>query len=1416
MSSSNNIPVEPVIPLQHKSPPDLADWRNKLQPPRLRTSLANLSHQGPIPLSFPQERLWILQQLEPGNPAYNRPLALRFSGPLDEQALRRTLQAIVDRHEILRTRFMTLDGKALPVISSTHTLQIPLIESTGADQRLEQARRWAKDYSLRPFNLEREFPVRAALLRPDREDHVLLLVFHHIAFDGWSARVFQNELTNLYRQFHRGESPSLPELPIQYSDFSQRQRREISSQKLVDARSYWKTQLNDISPLRLPTDRARPSVQTHDGAHVEVVLSESLATSLKDLGRRENATLFMVLLAAFQVLLARYSGVDDIAVGSPVAGRNWLETENLIGIFINILVLRSDLSGNPKFRNLLARVRETCRNAYRHQALSFSQVVETLNPERELGTTPLFQVMFNLENLPATCSEIPGLRMEDFEFDRPVAEYELALEIVPANDRLRCFFTYNTNIFNRDTVARIAASYQTLLEGIVAEPDREVAWLPVSSSAEQQRVLVEWNQTDADYPRDATLHQLFEAQASRTPTKTAFYSETGNLDYGELDRRSNQMAGYLRRQGVRPETFVGVCLNRSPEAMVAILGILKAGAAFVPLDPAYPAERLDFMVRDAGIHLVISGHEWKHLIASKSATILCLDSNRSRIDAMESESHPNLSGPNNIAYILYTSGSTGVPKGVMGLHRGAVNRSAWMWKHFPCKTDEVCCLKTSFNFVDSIWEMFGPLLQGIPSVIFSRQAEGDPTEMIRTLARFGVTRIVTVPSLLRVILETCPDLSTRLPAMGLWISSGEALEVSLCRQFYRAMPHTTLLNLYGSTEVSADATAYVVPRNLVGLDAVPIGRPIDNIRCYVLGEQLNPVPIGAVGKLYIGGEGLARGYCNRTELTAQRFVADPFSTNPQARLYQTGDRAKYLPDGSLQYLGRADSQVKVRGYRIELKEIEAALALHPQIAATAVTVQSGAGGEPHLVGYAVSMKGKTPPSVTTLRDFLKQKLPGYMVPAEIHFLDSLPMTPSGKLDRGALTARKLSPQSTDRYMPPDDPVEWQLVKIWEELLEVRPIGVTHNFFECGGHSLLAVRMMNRIEQAYGRRLPWSTLFADATICHLADCLCRESVRESQSPIVPVQTSGTRTPFFYLHGDYSGGLYCRTLAQLLGTDQPLYGVMPSGVDGSPFLPSVEAMATVNIEHLLALQSEGPYLLGGYCNGGLVAYEMARQLQQQGRAVEMVILLDTWVPRYFGWLNTVIHRAPGLSRLDRNRRAQLYVRLRNYLVRTLYAFHQGPRALLDLYSQKAGRMVRGSLRSSSEQVGTQAPSLDACDPLQLPRHLEFSRIISDYRPLSYDGRTILLRTRYMDESYPNDRTAGWGRLASRLEIQELPGGHENCLTEHLGDVALHMGNYLRECRQKAQGGEDGRQGQLSLDSADSARTSTQASGRFPHGK
>ena len=1370
---------------QRQSAPGDASWRERLRARRPARGIPRLADRGSPPLSFTQERLWLLEQLEPNNPVYNRPLALQLTGPLDESALRQALQSLTARHEVLRTRFTARDGQSQQIISPELVLDLRVIELSEPNplERAAQARRLATEEALRPFDLAHDPVLRATLLRLGSEEHVLLLVFHHIVFDGWSARVFRDELASLYREFRAGTSPLLPELPIQYADFAHWQRQRVAGELLERQLLYWKQQLRGCVPVDLPTDRPRPSVQSHRGGCIQICLTEPLTDSLKALSRRENATLFMVLLTAFQALLARYTGLEDIAVGTPVAGRNWVETEKLIGIFINILVLRADLAGNPTFRELLARVRETCRGAYSHQDLSFEKLVEALRPERDLSTTPLFQVMFNLENLPEPGSEVPGLRVEEFEFEWPVAAYDLTVEIVPADRQLKCFFAYNTDLFDHDTMERMAGHYRTLLEGIVAEPDHCLASLPLLTSAERHQILVEWNRTEADYPRDAAIHELFEAQAERTPEATAFFGESGKVSYRDLNRRANQVARCLRSQGAGPESFVGVCLERSPEAVVGLLGALKAGAAFVPLDPAYPRDRLAFMIADAQISLVVSRRKWLPIARGKGARVVCLDSDHRLIEAQEGDNLPSAAGPASVAYVLYTSGSAGVPKGVLGLHRGAVNRFAWMWKNFPFESGEVCCQKTSLNFVDSIWEVFGPLLQGIPSAMISDQIVRDPAELVRTLASHAVTRIVTVPSLLRAVLDTYPDLGIRLPLLKLWVSSGEALLPDLYRRFYAAMPNVTLLNLYGSTEVSGDVTAHVAYPAPDSQGTVSLGRPIDNARCYVLDAQLQPVPIGVAGDLYVGGEGLARGYCNRPELTAKRFVVDAFCAQSEARLYKTGDRVRYLPDGNLQFLGRDDQQVKIRGFRVEMEEIETVLTQHPAVSAAAVVVREESPGEKRLVAYVAPRTSTSCPSPKAWRDYLKAKLPDYMIPSSVVPLEALPLTPNGKVDRGALPAAGGQARLETCYVKPRDGLEWQLAKIWEEMLNVRPIGIEHDFFDLGGHSLLAVRMMDRIEDACCRRLPLSALFQEATIKHLVECLRTESRREVRSAIVPVQPGGSLPPFFFHHGDWMGGLYCRKLARLLGDEQPFYGVMPSGFDGDPLLPTVEAMAAENVRHLVALQPRGPYLLGGFCFGGLVAYEMAQQMERRGLAVGLVILLDTAFPRYMGWLKALIRCAGWLARLDADGQTRAYWTLRRYVLHARGAAHKGLGALHAFHTQTVRKELVRLLAGSRREPGAPGPTPEQIQ--QSLRELRFAGVMVNYQPEPFPGRLVLLRTKLLDRDYPTDRTAGWSKLASQLKVHDLPADHETCRTEQIGVVAEHIGNYLRAYRADAQG-------------------------------
>ncbi|HXW13582.1 MAG TPA: amino acid adenylation domain-containing protein, partial [Terriglobia bacterium] len=1036
------------------------------------------------------------------------------------------------------------------------------------------------------------------------------------------------------------------------------------------------------------------------------------------------------------------------------------------------------LGGNPPFRQLLVRVREICRGASSNQELSFAQLVEGLRPQRDLSTTPLFQVMFNLENLPESESKIPGLHMEEFEFEMPVADYELTLEVVPLGRLLKCFFTYNVDLFDRGTIERMAGHYRTLLESVAAEPDCHLAWLPLLPSAERRQILEEWNRTEADYPRDATIHQLFEVQAARSPEAVAFISESGNLSYGDLDRRSNQLARHLRNQGAGPETFVGMCLERSPEVVVALLAVLKAGAAVVPLDPAYPSDRLALMMADAQIPLVVSLRKWLPLARGKGARIICLDADRPLIEACDQGNLPSWAGPRSLAYVLYTSGSSGVPKGVLGLHRGAVNRFAWMWKNFPFQPGEVCSVKTSLNFVDSMWEVFGPLLRGVPTVILSDQAVRDPVELVQTLASHAVTRIVAVPSLLRAVLGSYPNLGNRLPSLKLWVSSGEALLPDLCRQFYQAMPNATLLNLYGSTEVAGDVTAHVVPPTPDDREIIPLGRPIDNTRCYVLDAQLQPVPIGVHGDLYIGGECLARGYYNRPELMAERFIADPFSAHPQARLYKTGDRVRYLPDGSLQYLGRADQQVKIRGFRVEMEEIETILMQHPAVSVAAVIFREGILGEKHLVAYVVPRQSANPPTPRPLRDFLKQRMPDYMVPADFITLKALPLTPTGKIDRQALPILSRPQQADGFYVPPRDLLESQLVKIWEEILNVRPIGIEQDFFDLGGHSLVAARMMDRIEDVYGKHLPVATLFAGATVDHLAECLRSERLSGAESPIVPVQPGGPRPPFFFLHG--GGGLYCRKLARLIGEDQPFYGVMPKDYDEDPSLVTVEAMAEEAVRQLVALQPQGPYLMGGYCHGGLIAYEMARQMERQGREMGIVILLDAWVPRYFGWLKALISFGGWLARVDVDTQTRLYARLRKFLVRASNIHRGGLLTFLSLCWRTAWAELVRLLGATSEARRIPGPTFD--DPEAPLADMRYRGILMNYRPKPYSGRVVLLRTQAAKISYPTDLTAGWGKVAAHVEVHNLPGDHITCQTEHVGDVAEHIAKCLRDYHQE----------------------------------
>ena len=1157
--------------------------------------------EGPPPLSFAQQRLWLLDKLEPGQTTYNTPAPVRLQGPLDTGALERSLAEIVRRHEALRTTFVTVGGEPRQAITASQPFTLPVLDlaSLPDQARAAEAERLTAEDAQRPFDLARGPLFRATLLRLGPEAHALLLTMHHVVTDGWSIGVLMQELSTLYEAFTAGRPSPLPELPIQYADYAVWQRAWLSGEVLEGQLAYWREQLRGApAALDLPTDRPRPAAESHRGGSLSFCLPKRLSTGLVALGRREGVTLFMTLLAAFQVLLQRYSGQDDIVVGSPIAGRTRVETESLIGFFVNTLVLRTRLDGEPTFRDLSARVREGTLGAHAHQDVPFEKLVEELAPARDRSRSPLFQVMFILQNAPGAAGALGAAHLTRIPVSTTMAMFDLTLSAEETTEGLACEMDYATDLFDAATIARMAGHFQVLIEGFVADPERRVSELPLLT--ERERVeLATWNDTAADYPRDATLHGLFAAQAARTPAAIALRFGDQEISYGEIAARASRRARRLAALGVGPGGRVGIYLDRSPEMVIGLLGILGAGGAWVPLDPAHPQGRIAFVIEDAHLaHIVTDGRLSATLPVSAARVVLADDGDaRDPHDTHDRER----ASAHDVAYVIYTSGSTGRPKGVLGTHRNAVNRFAWMWRAHPFQPGEVACLKTTLSFVDSIWEIFGPLLAGVPSVILADETVKDVPRFVDALARGRVTRLVLVPSLLRAMLDLTPDLDARLPALQRWTSSGEALPADLASRFLRAMPGRVLHNLYGSSEVAADATCFEAAGGFEG-ERVPIGKPIANVRAYVLDAHRREAPIGVPGELHVGGDGVALGYLDRPELTAARFMADPFSGTAGARMFRTGDICRRLANGDLDHLGRADHQVKLRGHRIELGEIEGALATHPGVRQALVTMRAG-----DLVAYVVARDS------AHLREHLASKLPTYMIPAAIVALDGLPLLPNGKVDHGALPApERRRSAAAGKIAGPVSACEAELLAIWRELLPGRPIGVRDDFFELGGHSLLAARMFHLIAARFGKDLPLAVLFQAPTIKALARVVEGKGGGPTWSSLVPVQALGSRRPFFCVHAIGGNVVGYGPLARELGADQPFYALQSRGLDGAQAPHErVEDMAAHYLAEIRSVQPRGPYALGGSSSGGIIALEMAQQLRAAGERVDALILLDTHV-------------------------------------------------------------------------------------------------------------------------------------------------------------------------------------------------------------
>jgi len=1040
------------------------------------------------PLSFSQQQMWYVCHFQSATVAYNQPLAWRLHGRLDARALEQSLNSIISRHESLRTTFSLRQGNPVQVIHRELPLMLRTVDVRAETEPEQRTRELVLEEASYPFDLANEILLRGALLQTGDEDYVFILTIHHLVCDGWSMGILLRELAPLYRAAVLGSTPVLPAVQLQYSDFVVWQREQLQGQKLEEQLAYWKERLEKTFMAEIPTDWPISPTPTFRGANQPFALPKELSTAFKALCAGEGVFLFMGLLAVLQLLLCRYTGETDIVVGAPVAARKRSKLQGSIGLFLNLVALRTDFSGDPSFRELLKQVCGVVMGAYQHQDAPFERVVEEVHPPRTSGRNPLFQVTLDQVDPKWIALDLEGVSADWFSVDNKTSKFDLTLAWFDSPNGLRGWLEYNTDLFDEVTITRLQGHYRTLVESVIANPDQPVSRVSLLTAAERRQRLVEWNQTQADYP-DSCIHELFELQSLQTPHAIAVETDSSQITYLELNQHANQLAHHLARVGVSRGSLVGVCLGRSIDLMVALLAILKSGAAYVPLDPAYPSQRLAFMLEDSGAKAVVTKANLAGALPANRALFVCLDLERERL-AEESCENPALqSSPDDTAYVIYTSGSTGQPKGVLGLHRGAVNRFAWMWKAYPFEPGEVACAKTSPNFVDSIWELFGPLLAGVKTAFIPEEVAKSPHDLVTALAEHRVTRLVLVPSLLSAMLDSEPDIAHRLPNLKFWISSGEALNLNLIGRLREMAPGRVLLNLYGSSEASADVTCYDI-REMPNDGPVLIGKPIANTEIYILDKHLHPVPIGVAGQLCVSGAGLASGYLNRPGLSAEKFIADPFSVdpfgvNPLRRLYLTGDLARYRSDGNIELLGRIDRQVKIRGIRVEPEEVEEALRQHPSVAQAVVVPRNVTASETKLVAYIVQ---KAPPRehnfVQLLRQYASEQMPGPMIPSAFVVLPDLPLLPNGKIDRHSLPEPD-SPTNTAGLAEPSNSTERCILQIWREVLQIESVGTHENFFDLGGHSLLLTAVQNKLSKVFNRQIVSIDLYRYPTISSLA-------------------------------------------------------------------------------------------------------------------------------------------------------------------------------------------------------------------------------------------------------------------------------------------------------------------------------------------
>ncbi len=1329
-------------------------WRKGLtQPLPHYPPIVPRTEPGAVPLSFGQQRLWFLAQLQAGSAAYNVPMAWRMTGALNRPALQQGLDALIARHEALRTIFPAETGEPKQVIAAPQPFTLDEVDLRGLDpsHRESDLGHRLREEAHRPFDLAHGPVLRGVLFQLAPDEHIFLLVLHHIVCDGPSIAILLEELARLYRGFTIGPALDLPEPPVQYADFSIWQREALVDEIREPQLAYWRKHLLDCpAALDFPTNLPRPAGAGFRGGIEYRDLSRELSEDLRSLARQQGVTRFMALLAFFQVLLARYTGQEEVSVGCPMTHRIRAEVARVVGFFANMMVLRSRLEGNPSCRELLRRTREVALGAYAHQDLPFEELVAELQPERVPGRNPFFQAMLVVEEAAWRELKLTGLETRPFPVHNGTAKFDFSLYAIDHPEGFRLSLEYNCDSFDAETVSQLLGHYENLLRAAVADPDRPVFDLPLLSPAEREQVVQKWNATSENHAA-TTVPRLIEEQAELTPNVIALTFLNQSLTYRELNARANRLARYLVGKGAGSGKLVAVSLSRSPDLVIVLLAVLKAGAAYLPLDPSHPRERRETILRDSGARILISDQDQEE---SRLCSNLLLADEKSDIDR---ESDANLSikiEPNELAYVIYTSGSTGQPKGVEIEHANLTNFLSAMRKRPGISADDILLAVTTVSFDIAGLELWLPLTTGASVILASHEEASDPHRLMEILEKSSVSVMQATPTTWQMLLAAGWPGAPRLRVL----CGGEALPGSLANDLVPRV--AAIWNMYGPTETTIWSSCHQVSVS----DAIvtPIGQPIDNTTMYVLDANMQPVPVGVRGELFIGGAGVARGYLGKPELTAEKFLPDPFSSKAGARIYRTGDSIRQRPDGTLDFLGRMDRQAKIRGYRIEPAEIEAVLRDYPGLQSAAVVVRDHLGGRrliAYLVPSAAGSNGDFNPA--EVKEFLRQKLPDYMVPTAFVVINALPMTSSGKLDWKALPA----PDRTSfekLFVAPRDETEELLARTWADVLEIDPVGVTDSFFDLGGHSLMATRLFAKVEKVFGRHLPVGTLFEAPTVEKLAAILRQQS--SLSKTLIQVQPGiQSKPPIFFVQARVG----YHAVAAALGSDQPVYVIPTDDLFLQDTDRSLSDLTSELVQRLRSQQPQGPYYLGGWCLAGRVAFAVASELRRQGEEVGLLAIIDMPAPR--------------LARLSRGAGLRNFAARIGWHVRYLKHSNRGQSrewfagAFRGVNWHARYRAWKGA-HFIFRRLGRPLPK-----SLRHPTRL-LAEVTRKDTTVSYPGRITLFRPSERAFDRYDSEDLGWGKIAAGgVDVHEIPGLKHTLLRAN----ATEVGRRLKKCLSQSPG-------------------------------